>query len=98
MASPWLPDRYLFLKHAQALRSHTPDGKKDTIFAGTLTRGRYHYSNLRTGVALGYSQLTDADITNLPIPQLQASGFLLIWVINAKFSFTLDLFERWGYE
>ena len=50
------------------------------------------------GVALGYSQLTDADITNLPIGRLQSSGFLFIWVINAKFAFTLDLFHRWGYE
>ena len=49
------------------------------------------------GVALGYSQLTDNDILDLPVPQLQAAGFLFIWVINAKYKFTLDLFERWGY-
>jgi mRNA m6A methyltransferase catalytic subunit len=49
------------------------------------------------GVALGYSQLTDADIQALPVPSLQASGLLFVWVINAKYKFTLDLFERWGY-
>jgi N6-adenosine-specific RNA methylase IME4 len=49
------------------------------------------------GVALGYSQLTDSDILELPVPRLQAAGFLFVWVINAKYKFTLDLFERWGY-
>jgi mRNA m6A methyltransferase catalytic subunit len=49
------------------------------------------------GVALGYSQLTDADIQALPVPSLQASGLLFVWVINAKYKFTLDLFDRWGY-
>ena len=49
------------------------------------------------GVALGYSQLTDRDIEDLPVPQLQRDGFLFVWVINAKYKFTLDLFERWGY-
>lgn len=55
-------------------------------------------ANPTRGVALGYSQLTDRDIQNLPIPSLQKNGFLFIWVINAKYQFTLDLFERWGYE
>jgi mRNA (2'-O-methyladenosine-N6-)-methyltransferase len=49
------------------------------------------------GVALGYSQLTDDDIANLPIPQLQSNGYLFVWVINAKYKFTLDLFDKWGY-
>lgn len=49
------------------------------------------------GVSLGYSQLTDADIQNLPVPKLQSNGLLFVWVINAKYGFTLDLFERWGY-
>lgn len=40
----------------------------------------------------------DHDICNLPIPQLQAAGgFLFVWVINSKYSFTLDLFDKWGY-
>lgn len=54
-------------------------------------------ANPTRGVALGYSQLTDRDIQNLPIPQLQTNGLLFIWVINAKYQFTLDLFEQWGY-
>ena len=49
-------------------------------------------------MALGYSQPTDADIVNLPVPQLQTDGFLFVWVINAKYKFTLDLFEKWGYS
>jgi len=55
-------------------------------------------ANPTRGVALGYSQLTDRDIQNLPIPHLQTDGFLFIWVINAKYQFTLDLFDRWGYN
>ena len=51
-----------------------------------------------SGVALGYSQLTDTDIVNLPIGRLQTNGFLFVWVINAKYKFTLDLFDKWGYE
>jgi hypothetical protein len=40
----------------------------------------------------------DNDIRNLPIPQLQApGGFLFVWVINSKYQFTLDLFDKWGY-
>ena len=55
-------------------------------------------ANPTRGVALGYSQLNDADITHLPVPKLQTNGFLFVWVINAKYKFTLDLFERWGYR
>lgn len=42
-------------------------------------------------------QLTDRDIQNLPIPKLQHNGLLFVWVINAKYQFCLDLFDRWGY-
>ncbi|KAL3140801.1 hypothetical protein ABBQ32_005344 [Trebouxia sp. C0010 RCD-2024] len=55
-------------------------------------------ANPTRGVALGYSQLTDQDIVNLPVPQLQTNGFLFVWVINAKYKFTLDLFDKWGYK
>ena len=56
-------------------------------------------ANPTRGVALGYSQLTDADIENLPIPAMQPkSGYLFVWVINAKYKFCLDLFDKWGYE
>lgn len=57
-------------------------------------------ANPTRGVALGYSQLTDSDIENLPIPRLQPrkGGYLFVWVINAKYKFCLDLFDKWGYE
>lgn len=55
-------------------------------------------ANPTRGVALGYSQLTDRHITDLPVPKLQSNGLLFVWVINAKYKFTLDLFEKWGYE
>ena len=55
-------------------------------------------ANPTRGVALGYSQLTDADIERLPLPELQTDGFLFIWVINAKYKFAVDLFEKWGYD
>ncbi|GAX75137.1 hypothetical protein CEUSTIGMA_g2581.t1 [Chlamydomonas eustigma] len=56
-------------------------------------------SNPTRGVSLGYSQLTDHDIANLPVPMLQQrGGFLFVWVINAKYKWTLDLFETWGYD
>jgi len=55
-------------------------------------------ANPTRGVALGYSQLCDNDIANLPIPQLQKNGFLFVWVINAKYKWTLDQFEKWGYK
>ena len=55
-------------------------------------------ANPTRGVALGYSQLTDKDIEDIPIPSLQKDGFLFMWVINAKYQFALDLFEHWGYE
>lgn len=33
------------------------------------------------------------------MPQLQTEGgFLFIWVINYKYKWTLDLFEKWGYK
>ena len=58
----------------------------------------YESRLVSAGVSLGYSQLTDADIVALPVPELQSNGFLFIWVINAKYKFTLDLFQHWGYE
>jgi mRNA (2'-O-methyladenosine-N6-)-methyltransferase len=55
-------------------------------------------ANPTRGVALGYSQLSDQDICQLPVPQLQAEGgFLFVWVINSKYAFTLQLFDKWGY-
>jgi len=50
------------------------------------------------GVAIGYSQLPNSDIENIPIPKLQTNGFLFIWVINARYAFAIELMERWGYK
>jgi mRNA m6A methyltransferase catalytic subunit len=51
------------------------------------------------GVALGYSQLPDKDILNIPVPSLQRSGGLLfVWVINARYAMAVNLFREWGYE
>jgi mRNA (2'-O-methyladenosine-N6-)-methyltransferase len=49
------------------------------------------------GVALGYKQLPNNDIQNIPVLKLQTRGFLFIWVINARYSFALDLMKEWGY-
>ena len=55
-------------------------------------------ANPTRGVSLGYSQLTDQDIANLPLPQLQKNGLLFVWVINAKYQWCLNQFKKWGYE
>src|SRR5690554_5032857 len=34
---------------------------------------------------------------DLPVPRLQKNGFLFIWVINARYAFALEMFEKWGY-
>ena len=50
------------------------------------------------GVAIAYSSLSDDLISRLPITRLQTTGFLLIWVINAKYSTACRLFRQWGYS
>ena len=55
-------------------------------------------ANPTRGVSLGYSQLTDHSIADLPIPKLQKNGFIFVWVINAKYQWTLEQFKKWGYE
>lgn len=55
-------------------------------------------ANPTRGVALGYTQLSDSHIHNLPIPKLQTNGFLFVWVINAKYKLAIDLMESWGYR
>ena len=55
-------------------------------------------ANPTRGVSLGYSQLTDVSIADLPLPKLQKDGFLFVWVINAKYQWTLEQFKKWGYE
>lgn len=55
-------------------------------------------ANPSRGVALGYSQLQDKQIADLPIPALLQNGFVFLWVINAKYRVGLDMLERWGCE
>ena len=55
-------------------------------------------ANPTRGVSLGYSQLTDQHIADLPLPKLQKNGFLFVWVINAKYQWCLEQFKKWGYE
>ena len=49
------------------------------------------------GVALGYSQLPNKEIIDIPIPLIQQNGFIFIWVINSRYSFALEMMEHWGY-
>ncbi|KAI0221085.1 hypothetical protein L0F63_003852 [Massospora cicadina] len=49
------------------------------------------------GVAIGYQQLPDSCIEDLPIQSLQTDGFIFIWVINIKYHKAFELMERWGY-
>ena len=53
-------------------------------------------ANPTRGVALGYSQLSDQKIAQLPVPDLQSAGLLLIWVINSRYAFALEMFKTWG--
>lgn len=55
-------------------------------------------SNPNRGVAIGYDSLADECISNLPIGRLQKAGFLFIWVINAKYSWTCEQMDKWGYK
>lgn len=50
------------------------------------------------GVAIGYDTLADDGIKKMDVPCIQDAGFILIWVINAKFVSGLKLLESWGYE
>lgn len=43
------------------------------------------------GVAIQYSSLSDEAIELIPVPLLQKEGFIFIWVINAKFQFTVNV-------
>jgi mRNA (2'-O-methyladenosine-N6-)-methyltransferase len=43
------------------------------------------------GVAIQYSSLNDEAIEQIPVPLLQKEGFLFIWVINAKFQWTVNI-------
>eukprot|EP01104_Vermistella_antarctica_P010946 TRINITY_DN297_c0_g1_i1.p1 TRINITY_DN297_c0_g1~~TRINITY_DN297_c0_g1_i1.p1 ORF type:complete len:364 (-),score=102.61 TRINITY_DN297_c0_g1_i1:112-1203(-) len=49
------------------------------------------------GVALGYAQLPNSSISDIPVPKLQKNGLLFIWVINSRYNFALEMFRQWGY-
>ena len=50
-----------------------------------------------TGVALGYSQMSDASVLQIPVHILQSTGILMVWAINAKYQRCLDMIGHWGY-
>ncbi len=55
-------------------------------------------ANPTRGVTISYDSLSDQEIGKLPVPQLQTGGLLLLWTINAKYTFSLSLLDKWGYE
>lgn len=55
-------------------------------------------SNPSRGVAIAYNSLADEIISNIPVNTLQKEGFCFIWVINAKYRFSVKLMESWGYN
>ncbi len=56
------------------------------------------HSRCHVQVAIGYQQLGDSFVKDLPVGDLQDSGLLFIWVINAKYRFALQLLKDWGYK
>jgi mRNA m6A methyltransferase catalytic subunit len=54
-------------------------------------------ANPTRGVTIGYETLGDTEISLMDVPSLQTDGFLFIWVINSRFSITLEMMEAWGY-
>lgn len=55
-------------------------------------------ANPTRGVAIAYETLNDRQILDIPFGRLQKSGFLLIWVINAKYRFAISMMEHYGYK
>lgn len=55
-------------------------------------------SNPTRGVCISYACLTDRELLNLPVQELQTDGFLFIWVINSKLSLAMEMFDDWGYK
>lgn len=49
-------------------------------------------------VAIGYQQLGDPLIQDIPIGEVQDSGLLFMWVINAKYKFAVAMMAEWGYK
>eukprot|EP01135_Chromosphaera_perkinsii_P002386 Nk52_evm40s222 gene=Nk52_evmTU40s222 len=50
------------------------------------------------GVALGYHQLPDNAIQDMPVEKLSKGGFILIWVINNRMQIGVNMMKKWGYE
>lgn len=48
-------------------------------------------------MAIGYQQLGDGLIQDIPIAAVQDSGLIFMWVINAKYRFAISMLEKWGY-
>ena len=56
-------------------------------------------ANPTRGVAISYDTLSDGEIMKIPFDLLQPEqGFLLVWVINAKYRFALDMMNHYGYK
>ena len=56
-------------------------------------------ANPTRGVAIAYDTLSDHEILEyIRLDKLQTSGFLFIWVINAKMRFALELFKKNDYK
>lgn len=55
-------------------------------------------ANPTRGVAIAYDTLTDNYIKDLPMSTIQENGFLFIWVINNKYKFALEFFDKWKYK
>lgn len=54
-------------------------------------------ANPTRGVAIGYQQLGDNLIQNIPLRKIQRDGYLFLWVINAKYRVALEMLVNWGY-
>eukprot|EP00871_Galdieria_phlegrea_P001541 jgi/Galph1/2388/GphlegSOOS_G1074.1 len=102
----WEPEDYEIPKHCIPIRCDVREAPWDLLlksidnFDAIMMDPPWQLAtaNPTRGVALGYNQLSDECIACLPISKLQKSGFMFIWVINAKYRTALQLFERWGYE
>jgi len=59
---------------------------------------KFTTANPTRGVCISYSCMTDDEILNLPMKELQTDGILLIWVINSKMQLSMKMFDKWGYK
>jgi len=55
-------------------------------------------ANPTRGVCISYDCLSDNELLDMPMKELQTDGFLLIWVINSKMMLAIDMFKKWGYK